>query len=99
MGLGATWPGSGGLAEQLWQADAGLLVDFRQGVVLVPTEGAIHQPVVVLHIKGQFVDDGVYFVQRINQLVTILGLSMQHGPVPPWRVLFRLGARCAQSKC
>src|SRR3989338_1816874 len=68
----------GRFAVELGQAHAGARVYVGQGVMLMAPRGAVPQPVVVLHVERQPVDDGVYVVQRINQVVAVLRLGMQH---------------------
>ena len=52
--------------------------------MLVPAEGAIHQPVTVLNIEGQAADEGLLFVGRGDEVQAILVFSVKH-------VAFRVG--------
>jgi hypothetical protein len=66
-------PASGGFAVKLGQAYACAGVDVGQGVMLVAAHGAVDQPVVVLHVERQPVDNGFHVIQRIDQVVAVLG--------------------------
>lgn len=47
--------------------------------MLMATEGAVHQPVLVLDVEGKFVDHGVHFIQRVDQVIANQRLSIKHG--------------------
>jgi hypothetical protein len=46
--------------------------------MLVAAHGAVNQPMVVLHIERQPVDDGVYVINSLGQVVAVLRLGVQH---------------------
>lgn len=75
---------SGGLRIEVEDADAGQQVGLGQVRVLVPAEGAIHQPVTVLNIEGQAADEGLLLVGRGDEVQAILVFSVKH-------VAFRVG--------
>ena len=43
------------------------------------TEGAVHQPVVVLHVEGELVYQGIHLLQRVDQIVAVYRLRVEHG--------------------
>jgi hypothetical protein len=69
---------SGGLRVEVENADTGQQIGLGQVRMLVPAEGAIHQPVTVLNIEGQAADEGLLFVGRGDEVQAILVFSVKH---------------------
>jgi len=69
---------SGGLRVEVEDADAGQQIGLGQVRMRVPAEGAIHQPVAVLDIEGQAVDEGLLFVGGRDEVQTILVFCVKH---------------------
>ncbi|ROM65516.1 hypothetical protein BK653_20520 [Pseudomonas brassicacearum] len=46
--------------------------------MLITTEGAIHQPMSILHIKGQTANKVLLFFARADEIETILVLGVKH---------------------
>lgn len=75
---------SGGLRIEVEDADAGQQIGLGQVRMLVPAEGAVHEPVTILNIEGQAADEGLLFVGRRDEVQAILVFSVKH-------VAFRVG--------
>ena len=75
---------SGGLRIEVENADTSQQISLGQVRMLVPAEGAIHQPVTVLNIEGKAADEGLLFVGRGDEVQAILVFSVKH-------VAFRVG--------
>lgn len=69
---------SGGLRIEVENADTSQQISLGQVRMLVPAEGAIHQPVTVLNIEGKAADEGLLFVGRGDEVQAILVFSVKH---------------------
>jgi len=46
--------------------------------MLMAAEGAVHQPMTILHIEGQAADKVLLFIARADQVEAILVFGVQH---------------------
>ncbi|MNY53830.1 hypothetical protein D3C86_1896260 [compost metagenome] len=49
--------------------------------MLMPAQGAIHQPVAVLNIEGEAADEGLLFVVVSDEVKAILVFGVEHDAV------------------
>ncbi len=53
-------------------------ISLRQIRMLMPAEGAIHQPVAILNIEGETADEALLFVGRGDEVQAILVFGVKH---------------------
>ncbi len=73
---------SGSLRVEIENADARQQIRLGQIRMLMAAEGAIHQPMAVLHIEGEAADETLLFVVRRDEVETILIFSVKHVAFP-----------------
>ncbi len=69
---------SGCLRVEVENADTRQQVGLGQIRMLMPAEGAIHQPMAILHIEGETADEALLFFVRGDEVQTILVFSVKH---------------------
>ncbi|KSC92215.2 hypothetical protein AO896_29550 [Pseudomonas aeruginosa] len=70
------------MVERIRLADADAFVGLGQVEVIMAAGSAIHQPAVVLDVEGEVDDDGLDFVQMVDQVVMFVGSGFQHDDSP-----------------
>jgi len=50
--------------------------------MVMPAQGAIHQPMAVLNVEGEAVDDGLLFFAGSDEVKTVLVFGVEHDVVP-----------------
>jgi len=56
-------------------------IRFRQIRMLMPAQGAIHQPMAVLNVEGEAADEGLLFFAGGDEVETILVFGVEHDGV------------------
>ncbi len=57
-------------------------IRFRQIRMLMPAQGAIHQPMAVLNVESEAADEGLLFFAGGDEVKTILVFGVEHDVVP-----------------
>ncbi len=70
--------GSGGLRIEVEDAHTRQQIRFGQIRMLMPAEGAIHQPVAILNIEGKAADEALLIVVWGDEVQAILVFSVKH---------------------
>ena len=72
---------SGGLGVKVQHAHPRQQIRFRQVRMLMPAQGAIHQPVAVLNVESEAADEGLLFFAGGDEVETILVFGVKHDVV------------------
>ncbi|MNC12709.1 hypothetical protein D3C75_604340 [compost metagenome] len=57
-------------------------VDIRQIFMHMPTQRAVHQPLAVLHVDGETIDQRLLFIALGNEVEAVLVFGVQHEKAP-----------------
>ena len=72
---------SGCLRVEIQHAHTGQQVRFRQIRMLMPAQGAIHQPMAVLNVEGEAADESLLLFAWGDEVKTILIFCVEHDVV------------------